>query len=161
MITSYAALRGPSSVSLCRLYMSRLSPSRASRQVAIRLAPYIPTCDLPAYLDSISTAIQETPRGSEDRLILMEEAFKMVTQDLRDEHRRLGMEWWLQWKAKLDDKEGKMGFWKARLWWWKDKVTMHDDEPDIFACTYLLPVKASATFCICREKKRVTTPKDE
>ncbi|AAW43468.2 expressed protein [Cryptococcus deneoformans JEC21] len=115
MITSYAALRGPSSVSLCRLYMSRLSPSRASRQVAIRLAPYIPTCDLPAYLDSISTAIQETPRGSEDRLILMEEAFKMVTQDLRDEHRRLGMEWWLQWKAKLDDKEGKMGFWKARL----------------------------------------------
>lgn len=38
---------------------------------------------------------------------------------------------------------------------------MHDDEPDIFAFTYLLPAKASATFCICREKKRLTTPKDE
>ncbi|OWZ44716.1 hypothetical protein C356_03328 [Cryptococcus neoformans c45] len=116
LITSYAALRGPLSVSLCRLYMSRLSPSLASRQVAIRLAPYIPTSDLPAYLDNIATVIQEASKGSEDRLILMEEAFKMVTQDLRDEHRGLGMEWWLHWKDKLDDKEvGKVGFWKARL----------------------------------------------
>lgn len=96
--------------------MSRLSPSLASRQVAIRLAPYIPTSDLPAYLDNIATVIQEASKGSEDRLILMEEAFKMVTQDLRDEHRGLGMEWWLHWKDKLDDKEvGKVGFWKARL----------------------------------------------
>lgn len=37
---------------------------------------------------------------------------------------------------------------------------MHDDEPDIFAFTYLLPVKASATFCICREKKRVIPARD-
>nr|KIR46902.1 hypothetical protein I312_03795 [Cryptococcus bacillisporus CA1280] len=116
LVTSYAALRGPSSVSLCRLYLSRLSPSLASRQVAIRLAPYIPTSDLPAYLDNISIAIQETPKGSEDRLLLMEEAFKMVSQDLRDEHKRLGMEWWHQWEEKLGDKrEGKVGFWKARL----------------------------------------------
>lgn len=32
---------------------------------------------------------------------------------------------------------------------------MHDDEPNAFAFTHLLPAKASATFCICWEKNRL------
>ncbi|WVO13768.1 hypothetical protein L204_101390 [Cryptococcus depauperatus] len=114
-IASYASARNFASVSMCLHHLSALPSSLATHIIEIRVAPYIATHQLPIYLERIAESIMSFQQDSEERLKLMSEAFKMVSQDLRDDLKVLGAQWWLKWKDEFEGKQGKFGFWRSRL----------------------------------------------
>ncbi|ODO06922.1 hypothetical protein I350_04283 [Cryptococcus amylolentus CBS 6273] len=113
LITSYAARRDHASVSLCLQALSSLPPSPATRLIQIRLAPHIPSFSLPAYLQNLGEMMRGVDESSYERMELMGEAFQMISRDLRDEDKRLGVEWWMSWKQTLGQKP--LGFVRSRL----------------------------------------------
>jgi hypothetical protein len=70
----------------------------------ISLALYIPIRGLRGYLNRLAVDIIETPPG-EGRLELAAKAFGMVVNDLGDDRKQMGREWWLRWKRDIENSD--------------------------------------------------------
>jgi hypothetical protein len=50
------------------------------------------------YLDSVARIILDAPQGSDARLELAAQAFKVIMNDIPDESKQLGIDWWLRYR---------------------------------------------------------------
>jgi hypothetical protein len=62
----------------------------------LSISGHVPAPLLRNHLDRIASDIQQIPQGSTRRHELAAAAFNMVLEDLGDDQRRIGMEWWLE-----------------------------------------------------------------
>ena len=79
------------------------------------VAPSISGRDLRDYLNTLATCIMETDESSPQRLELAALAFKTVIEDLPDESKRLGIDWWLEWRDRFEGRVVRGGVPRARL----------------------------------------------
>ncbi|WVQ75125.1 hypothetical protein IAR50_004734 [Cryptococcus sp. DSM 104548] len=114
LITSYATQHNPTSISLCLQTLSSLPPSHTTRLIQIRLAPHIASSALPSYLQDLGRMMSSVDAGTQERMELMGEAFQMVSRDLRDGDKGLGVEWWMEWRRRLGQREA-VGLVRSRL----------------------------------------------
>jgi hypothetical protein len=70
----------------------------AVNMIRISIIPSIPQPDMAKYLDSVATVILAAPQGSEARLELAAHAFKVIMNDIPDETRQEGLDWWLKYR---------------------------------------------------------------
>ena len=77
--------------------------------------PFIPHSALPAYLDDLVRRITELDTNLPQRQELSALAFKVVVEDLPDVSKRLGIEWWLEWRDRFEGRIGLSTELKARL----------------------------------------------
>ena len=75
------------------------------RLTRISIAPFISRPNLPQYLDDLASIILDTAPRSSRRSELAEAAFKMVIEELPDESKTTGLEWWMKWKDEILGKE--------------------------------------------------------
>lgn len=75
--------------------------AQALRQARIAITPHITFDNLSAYLDDLAWCILDTKSLTSERDEVVEAAFRMVIEGLPDESRRIGMDWWLEWKPRF------------------------------------------------------------
>lgn len=64
--------------------------------IRISAIPSIPEPEMQEYLDGISRIILNAPHGSDSRIELARQAFKVVMNEIPDESKQVGIEWWLK-----------------------------------------------------------------
>lgn len=78
---------------------------RAVNAIRVGLIPAVPAPAMAAYLDKIANLILSTPKDSEERLELSSLAFKAVIQEMPDETKQEGIDWWLKHRRLFDNKD--------------------------------------------------------
>lgn len=122
LIVKAASTRGTSRVRRCiqlldRTQSSATDPSliQTIRLTRIAIAPYIPKADLPAYLADVREQIMGSSNDSTERVELAALMFKTIIEDFPDESKRLGMEWWLEWRDRFQGRATPSLGLRARL----------------------------------------------
>lgn len=64
--------------------------------IRISCIPFIPRQEMAEYLDRITWVILDAPQASESRLELAAHAYKVIMNNIPDESKQMGIEWWLR-----------------------------------------------------------------
>lgn len=109
-LVNYASRRSPELVQQCITLLNKAEfgsdeYQRAVHAIRIGLIPAVPTPVMADYLNDITQLILSVPKGSEERLELSSLAFKAVMQEMPDETKQLGIDWWLKHRRLFDGKD--------------------------------------------------------
>lgn len=85
------------------------------QSIRVSITPYILNQDLPAYLADLAQTIVVTDANTSQRLELAALAFKTVVEDLPDEAKTLGIEWWLEWRDRFEGRTEAASALRSRL----------------------------------------------
>ncbi|WRT69505.1 uncharacterized protein IL334_006491 [Kwoniella shivajii] len=115
LIVGSSSKRSPDAVQNCLSALSTMPETAEIRKIRVSITPYIPSTDLPLYLDDLAQMIVRTGTDSEERLDLVKSAFEMIVRDMSDAHRSIGIDWWLKWKTEFEGTDRQVGFIRSRL----------------------------------------------
>lgn len=74
-------------------------PSQGLRLVRLSIIPYVPTSMLLSFLNTTADVILAS--SDVDRAALTQVVFKIIVEELGDEGKVMGMQWWLDWRGRF------------------------------------------------------------
>jgi hypothetical protein len=84
----------------------KIDLAQTIRIIGVASIPSIPLLELPLYLDDLAHIVLETEAGSVGRLELAALAFKVVMEEMGDESKLVGIDWWLRWRDVFEGRPG-------------------------------------------------------